>query len=523
MNLTDIFENLLSEDFKNKKLLNTMNQKWFGDDNGLEKSEDILTKFFQIKDKIVPNRPEIKTFLLNHPDFNQKKLNDVLSYSLEEVTTLLSNYFEEDTNIVGDTYPPIFDGDDLPTNKERVEASKKLWYGKRDNLIYDSGDGFRIYQMKTMKDAINYGFYSEFIHKTVIGYFREKWCVTRRNSSNMWSNYRKGNPDIARDPRTFYFVIDESKSPEAVSDVETNKYYLSALQITNKKEFRVTSVINDGDKTYNLATLIKLYPKINNALDKIVFEKFNFQGEMGKDPDKVDLIDENETNKYCFSKVPLSLKKMYIQRGKYITEAISWETMGRDLKTLYIDMTEEGTAMERFGGAGLIKAIRSDNSDLKSVDRRLKIIGFPAGIGEIFSETLKTDYYPDERRSTSKPYISIFKHRRSGKMGIFDKNKGTWLEKNGIIYSAEYDEIDVDEYEDDEGNEYVAYIYSKKETEDNESFVVLSNFDDLINGHFISNNNWNQLKEKLRVRNEDGDEDVDLNIGDDDEDLHEMN
>ena len=81
----------------------------------------------------------------------------------------------------------------------------------------------------------------------------------------------------------------------------------------------------------------------------------------------------------------------------------------------------------------------------------------------------------------------------------------------------------MDDYEDDEGNDYVVYIYSKTGSEDQDSFVVVSNFDDLINGHFISNRNWKQLKEKLRLRNEEDDEDVDLNIDNDtDVDLHEI-
>ena len=50
----------------------------------------------------------------------------------------------------------------------QLNASKKLWFEDRDNTRYNSGDGFRIYQMNNMRDSINFGYYSGYVHKKII-------------------------------------------------------------------------------------------------------------------------------------------------------------------------------------------------------------------------------------------------------------------------------------------------------------------------------------------------------------------
>lgn len=513
MKLTNIFNNLLLEDFKNKKLLNSMNQKWFGgEENRIASTDNYLTKFFEIKDKLTPNRPEIKSFMLNFPKFDIKRLNDVTVYSLKEIIKLLG-YFHELNERKDTGYPEIFDGFTEKTNEDLINASKQLWFEKRNNLIFED-DGFRIYRMNGKKDAMIYGFYSQYINETLEGPKNTRWCVTWRSDSNMWATYRNN--------RSYYFVIDESKTPNS----NDYKYYLSVLQPLKTGGFILTSVANDGDINTSVETLKAIYPKIGPALEKVKYINYNPKVELQLDDKKInelDLMNEDENNEYCFAKVNNNLKKLYLERGRYITKQISWETMSKELKVAYIDMTVKENARERFSTKELLMAIQSNKGELKSLDRRLKMIGFPIGFGDLYNEMMMTQYFPDERRSVSKPYISLFKNRLTKKLGIFDKHKGTWLEKDGVKYEDEYEEIDIDDYEDDEGNDYVVYIYSKTGSEDQDSFVVVSNFDDLINGHFISNRNWKQLKEKLRLRNEEDDEDVDLNIDNDtDVDLHEI-
>lgn len=525
MNLNDIFNELLNENYRNKKVLKTMNDFWFsGEENKINLTSDLLTKFDQIKPRLSVKSPEFKTFLNIHKKFDVSNINDVTKYTRYEIRDLLLQYFEEEPEEVKKVKPkynPIF------SDKERnqksdvlVEESKKLWFSEDSDLLVFKDKGVRIYKMSSKEDSVNYGHFLKYVlnnHKYKYKGFQ--WCVTSDNSSNQWKNYR--TPNGYRSGRSFFFVIDDKKSPE---NGEKNNFYLSALQVTDRNEFYVTPVEN-GDIQMRKDEILKIYPEIGQFLEEITYTPFD-NSELKLPKTKVlvtDMITENENDKYCFFKIPERLKVLYIQAGKFVTLDKSWEVMSKDLKKLYIDSTEKHNAFDKFSSPSLFHKIKSIPADYKSVDRRLRILGYENGLGDIFNKLMKLDFYPEERRSITKPYISIFKSRRDGKMGIFNKNTGSWLEKEGISYEPFYDEIDYDEYEDDEGNSYVVYVYSKSNDMDKDSFVVVSNMNDLVDGHFLSYSKWEQLKQKLHDKNEgNGEEEVSLAIDKDaDEDLHE--
>jgi hypothetical protein len=503
MNFNDLIVDMISEEFSNKKLLNTMLTKWYGQEMTEEQKtegEFLLTKFFELKNRLSTKLPEVVTFLNKFNDFDSNNIKEVTVYTLEQVKFILGEFFDIETaGKTEDETPEILRGRDLPPTTERVEASKGLWFAQNKNLIINE-DGFRVYAIRNRKDSINYGYYEGHMSQQepyVSQRNHMQWCTTRHiESSNLYGSYRNR--------RTFYFVIDESKHPQVESNVNISQYYLSALQYATDSptNFKVTSILNDGsDPVFTEDELYQTYPKLRGNLDKIVPVEYS-ETELGTITDDLDRVDERENNSFEFAKVSKLLKKRYIDAGKTLTKMRSWETMDDGLKQSYIDLTTRQNLFERFSTKELLLKIKSRPSEVKSLDRRVKIVGYEDGFGVLYSKMMETEFIPDQRKSLKNSDISLFENRRTKKFGLFNKSMGEWVTLGGVSYEDFFNKVDDDVFISDDGDTFTVEVYSKSNVPDDSSFYIVIPIDDSINGYFVSHDKWSQLQEKLHREDE---------------------
>lgn len=541
MKITNVVYNLLLEQVTNKKILNFCIEKWFGQnasDEEKNKAEDYLEKFSKVKGRFKEETPEIVTFLNRFKNFDPKFIKNEQHYSKEQMIFILNDYYSGRERVESKiNIPKELSGKTIPVTQEAIELSKKLWYEKNPSLIIDE-DGFRVYKIHTKQQSIAMGFYSQnTAHRlsgnNSLGYMNmTRWCVTYPDSGNLWVNYRTSHN------RTFYFVIDESRT-QMVQEGNTRqgKYFISALQYDNKKDattkYRITSMMNDGDSSMDESQVLKIYPKLANHLNLITPTNYNSDIEQGVDLDEVEYITEQENSRYEFASVNNFLKEEYISLGKIITKEKSWRSMNQDLRSLYINSTTNENMFTKFSTKEILKIVESDTKNFRHLDNRIKSGGHVAGFKELYAKLMSSDYIVDIKKSLKGHAVSLYQSRTTKKYGLFDKLKGTWLEKNGITYDDEYfasdDTADFDIAMPDNHDEiFTAQLYRRGPSRDNTSFVFLSTGEeeDGYSGYFLSEAKWQELKSELDSRDEyrdNGDDADDVNFDGDNEDQADLN
>lgn len=498
MKFNDLLFNIISEEFANKKLLNTMLNKWYGlepTEEQQQEGEFLITGFFKIKNRLGINIPEVRTFLNRFTDFRVDNLKDVNNYTLNQIKFIVGEFVELPSKGVTDTTPEIFKGINLRPTEERIEASKQLWYSNSDNLIVNE-DGFRVYAIRNRKESQMWGYFNGFLasqepYRSQPSHMQ--WCTTRwENDSNAWASYRNR--------RTFYFVIDESKDPSVESSIEKNQYFISALQAStdSSTSHKITTILNNGvDRDINENELYQIYPKLRGHLEKIVKVPYS-QSELGVITDDLDRVDEREGNDFAFWVVSNTLKKRYIDAGKPLTKSKSWETMNDGLKKSYIENTQSNNAFERFSTMELLSTIKKSGSDTRSLEVRLGKLGFEKGVGELFIKILSSSYRVS-RTSAENPNIVIFESRRDNKSGVYNLKTGDWVTLNGVTYEPFYNDIEADIHIDNDGNFYIVEVFSKSSVPTEDSFYSVYLQDKQSNPEFrasiMSASMWKQLSE----------------------------
>lgn len=507
MKFTDIVDDLIFEEFKDKGLLRYLSNKWYGDDLTPQQNEEIdrlLTKYVLLKgqNRLQPQIPQIITFLNRFPDFDPKNLPNAREYSLVQMRFLIDEFFYEGETQRNDDYlPEILRGEVKSKTPERVEASKSLWYGQNPHLVIDEGD-LRVYLIPNETVSALFGYYED--HMAGNEAFRNMphspWCVAR-SSGSLWQNYRSKS-----DARTFYYLIDETKNPSVEPNPEISQYYLSALQTAAESPtgFKITTLANSGyDRVIDPSEIVSLFPKMREHIDQITPVEYDPETELPKNADIVDRISERQGSQYYFAAMPTRFKKIYIERGKLISDPISWESMTPDLKQIYFDLTENDNLLERFGKK-LFDKIRSNKQEVKSLLRRMKILGYD-GIGYLLSQYIKDDYSVF-RISVDNPNLMIVKTKRERpeRYGLWNAIKGDWHDFEGSIYNDEYTDLDVDFYvdlSDDNETIYIVEFYSKTGTPDNDTIVALYKQDDQTKkGHLMTYSDWNDMVEKEELK-----------------------
>lgn len=469
---------------RNKKMINYLSGKWELESPGLSYGEviEILTRYEQIKEGLSTKKPQVQSFLYRFngtlkPKFEPENLKSVEKFSLEHIKSLLSEYSNEP--FIGEE-DVVYTKENSKSTPERVEKSKNLWYGE-SNKVFDSGDGLRVYGIPNQKTSIAFGFYVEHtnISQTSNAAY---WCVTWRpdTGANRWETYRNIG-------KTFYFIIDEKRNQES------DKFYLSALQILeNKYNVVLTSVRNDGDTTYSLEELFKIYPELKNNMDKFPSVPFT-KGELSI-KNKMALINETPGDEHEFRRQERPVKLSYINQGNPLTTGNSWNSMDQGLRETYIVLTTPNNYIERFPNLDLIESFRKSRKDVTLLENN------GVTLGKIMDEYVKNTYKV-ARVSIDNPNIRIYENKKDGKFGIYHGSYGDFYRLNNIIYGPHYDEFPPEIYEDEEGNDYVVEIYSKTGTEDPSSFCAITPVNNTsandTSAHFLSNSAWISLKDKI--------------------------
>jgi hypothetical protein len=519
MKFRDIVIDTITEEVKNKRLFNTLMEKWKTENPNItdEEGEILYNGFTKIQGNLRPDLPQVYTFLNRfdgehgYERFELNYLKDITKYTYTQIRFLLDEYNTERRR----TNDDVFSGKDTKPTPERIEASKKLWTGN-ENLILDK-DGVRVYDILNQQMSIRYGYYYHSLYKNALRTpnisDREisPWCVTWRpdmGKTNMWGNYRTQG-------RSFYFVIDENKS---IND----KYYVSALQRVSDTStgFILTSMLNDGDNRVSWDEIVIIYPQLND--EKSIFKLKDFNQDELTLKDVVGQINENVGNRYEFKRMERELKRAYIENGGALQKSDSWRSMDKELRSLYIlygDLNQN-TVKERYNNFDFLNEISKVGNELRLLDNTLKQKGIKDGVGYIF-DYLMSNEFKIARVSIDNKNIRLYESKINGKSGLYNISKNSWVEFGGVKYEPVYNNIDTDMYNDSEGETYVVETFSKTFQATDDSFYsvyLVGDGNPDFDSHFLSSRKWKELARELTP--EDGNE-PDSNIPKDYSDIKE--
>jgi hypothetical protein len=492
MKFNEIITNVIYEEIKNKKLFNFLLDKWKIEKPNLSPDdvERLITSFQRFQNGLKPEKPQVFSFLSRFDGeqgferFDPNNLKDITKYSYQQILFLVSEYTEDAEEAQGD----VFVGKDTKPTEERIAASKELWSGE-ENLIINE-DGLRVYSIPDQKTSMKFGYYLEVINKGIPG-SNSPWCVTTRpdRGTNMWGTYRNN--------RSFYFVIDESKST-------TDKYYLGALQrdITVNTNFRLTSIQNLGDNPMTWEEIVQIYPKLDGHKDKFVIKPYS-QNEL-EEKSIVGQITERVGSQYEFKRLGKDLKRAYINNQGALSSPESWRSMDDKLRALYILSTTEYQVRDKFNNFDFVNEIRKVGSEFNLLNNRLKQVGL-SGVGVIYDHLMATEFRV-ARVSADNENIRLYESKINGKSGLYNVRATDWVELGGHRYEPLYEQIDTDLFFDDEGETYVVETFSKSMQPSNDSFYSVYSVGDSnpeLNSHFLSSTAWEKLKSNLKSEDED--------------------
>jgi hypothetical protein len=517
MKIKNLIYDLLLEEVKNKKLLDYLSNKWFGENPTQEQrieSEKLYTEFQKIQNGLSTKRPQVISFLTrfdgNHgfSVFDPNNLRDITKYTLQQIRSLVDEYRDDDLDLGGD----VFSGKDTKPTTERLDASKSLWEGDQ-NLIINEG-GLRVYDIKDQKMSVKYGYYVENVNKDQGGTM--PWCVTWRpdqpNRTNMWGHYRSQG-------RSFYFVIDTNKNPKK------DRYYLGALQRvkSNTTGFILTSVLNDGDNTMSWDQIIGIYPQLKNYKELFI-EKPYSQDEL-EEKNIVGQITERPGSQYEFRRMDRQLKKAYINNLGTLTLPESWQSMDEKLRALYITTTRENDITNKFSNLSFVNEIKKVGNEYTLLKNRL--IALKKSPGFIIEHLMKNEF-DIVMRNVANDNIKLLQSKNTRKYGLFDSLKNDWVKLNGVEYFVNYQKIDHKIVEDDNGTEYFLHVFSTSPEPNQQSFYCLYDSNSEVSSgqiqdsYFVSKNKWDDLIKSEKIIDDEmmaTSKDVDLGT---DSDIKEM-
>ncbi len=498
MKIEGIFEEILEEEVQNKKLFAALMSRWREDKPDLDENagERIYNRFQEIKNALNPKLPQVSSFLnrfdgqFGYDLFYSDNLKDITKYSYKQIKSLIDEYtpLDELEHIEDQT---VFDPKDTKPTNEKIIASKDLWFGSRDCII--NVDGLRVYDIKNQSESIKFGYYVEGVNK-LYNRPNQPWCVTWRKDqgrTNMWGTYRGAGYQ-----RSFYFIIDESKSPEVQKNEEISRYYLSALQFSpnTAAKFILTSVKNDGDNTKTWSEIVDIYPKLKDFKDLIRNKPYS-EDEL-KEHSIVGRITE-APGQFEFRRQEKNLKKSYINNGGVLQNPLSWIAMDGELKAIYINATNAGNAVSRFGNYQFLNEVRKVGNDWTLLNNRLKNVGLQNGVGTIFSHLIKNDYKPG-RISLNNPNIVIYISKTDGKYGIFHLGHGDWYKMGSTVYEPIYSKIRSQGILDQNNKPYLLEIFGVGNTENDKSFYSVFPVEGVsAKSYLLSHDGFLKLTEKM--------------------------
>ncbi len=495
-----------------QKELNTLREKW-GDKFTPEQIEKYYSWFETTKANFNVELPQWRSFLYrfdgNHgySKFNVEDLKQITKYTAQQIKSIYDEYNAVDAG--GNNEDEVFSSRDRSPTPEKVVASKKLWYGK-DNLIYEN-DGFRVYSIPNQQTSINYGYYLNTMHDRPYNFSGGQWCTTWHGDNNYYPSKRPN--------RYFYFIIDESKHPDVVDNKDVSKYYLSALQAMKNGTFSLTDITNPGEPPISNEGLLKLYPKLSEVMDKLVFIPYDEETELII-KNVISKINEVPGDRYEYKRVDRNYKLQYIAQGGTIQKAESWRFTDKPLRNQYIMSTTDRNLNDKFSTYELFSEL--SEADKNSLSRRIGQL-FPGKGLSMVIENVKRNEFKVGRTSIDNIDIQLVRSETNKKYGLYHSKHGDFLNFNGVKYDPNYVQLDHGVWLDDEGKMYIVETYVSGTSPDNTSFYCLYPMgeEQNLDGHFISHQKFEVLKEKLHPNNDEDFETITNVSPEDDVDIKE--
>lgn len=477
-----------------QKDLNLLREKW-GDRFSPQEIEKYYEWFEKTKNNFNIQLPQWRSFLYRfdgehgYSKFDVANIKEITRYTAQQIKSI---YDEYNPVIAGEeNNATVFSSKDRKPTPEKIEASKELWYGN-NNLIYEN-DGFRVYDINNQQTSINYGYYLKTMHEPPYNFGGGQWCTTWWDENNYYPSKRPN--------RSFYFVIDESKHPEKVSNQDVSKYYLGALQAMKNGTFALTDITNPGEPTYTVDKLLQIYPKLSEVLDRLTFKPYDEETELII-KNTISKINEIPGNRYEYKRLDREFRAQYIAQGGTLQTAESWRVTDKQLRNMYIMNTTDRNIHDRFSTYELYMEL--SESDKNTLSRRIGQL-FPGKTLSLIVEDVMKKEFAVGNVSIDNPDILLYKSIKTHKFGLYHAKHSDWLTFNGVKYESFYSKIDETVYVDDDGNMYVVETYSKSGQPDDSSFYCVQPSDmenENVPAHFISPQAFEKLKEKIHLSGE---------------------
>lgn len=537
-----VYEMVIEESMKSKEKFEEILKKWQRTYPNMTADDavKILKRHDAIKNNITLDQPGVISFLARYDGLPQgskkyelKDLRDVFKFEINHLVEFLTEFgnFSIDLGDSPENENPesrlkkIFAEKAEQKTDEKIEESKKMWFDESKALI--SENGFRVYEIKNQNDAVRMGYYYQevFLDKARKDFidrrarYNPPWCVTGRGSkvaeyveyedengqvvkyplhtqySNQYINYRRNQA------RTFYFVIDENKSP-------TDRYYMSALQIDKYGSFIVTSMMNDGDTSMTWDSITQIYPELSAHKSKIKHREFsNDESSEGNVNDNLLIVtNENEGNLNDFCRLTKERKSEYINLGGTLSKPRSWSCMDADHRRLYIATMDTANAFTKFNNFEFLSSALKTSGTQNSLQRRLESLGKREGVMYLINHLFNYEFKV-ARKSVDNSELSIYESTRTKKFGIFSTKMLGWYEKNGVTFEPIYNLLSLEIYRDvDNNKKYIVEIYSDSTSPNEKSFYAafdMSTQNVSKSAHLFTYNGWNKLKEMGKIVKQD--------------------
>lgn len=478
-----------------QKDLNFLREKW-GDKFNPQEIEKYYEWFEKTKNNFNIQLPQWRSFLYrfdgNHgySKFDVANIKEITRYTAQQIKSIYDEY----NPIIGDeeNNAEVFSSKDRSPTPEKVAASKELWYGK-NNLIYEN-DGFRVYDINNQQTSINFGYYLKTLHDSPYNFSGSPWCTTWHGDNNYYPSKRPN--------RSFYFVIDESKHPDKVTNQDVSKYYLGALQAMKGGTFALTDITNPGEPSFTAERLLQIYPKLSEVLDKIVFQPYDEESELII-KNVISRINEIPGNKYEYRKRDRNERFQYIAQNGTLQTAESWKASDKQMRNMYIMNSTRNNIYDRFSTYELF--LELSESDKNTLSRRIGQELPGQTLSNVLQNAMKNEFVVGSV-SIDNPDILLYKSTKTNKFGLFHSKHIDWLTLNGVKYDPFFDFLDETVYVDDEGNSYIVETYSTSGQPDDRSFYCVKPSElqnDDVPAHFISAQKFEKLKEKIHFSGED--------------------
>jgi hypothetical protein len=537
MSKIDFIKKILEEEVEKRyqKQFNALYETWKSEQPSLQlqDAEAVYNFYRKILSSIKSEVSSVKRFLYMHDGKTRNKraltitnLQNIETLTFEELLTFLKlwNTFDKDIELGGTGENPeneqirkeaelkrIFNEDGAKTNKEKIEASKEMWYDTASAKI--SEGPVRVYEIMNQTQSIRMGYYYHNVNarnNTKLNkYFNYPWCVTMRGSgaqvrkvdeegnetdfvynqgTNLYSSYRKN-------PWTFYFVIDDSKPAE-------HKYHMASIAKALNGVYYVTSQYNDGDNQMDWDDISTIYPQLEELEEKVSFRQKDTEELETKSI--LDIINEISGDENEFARQDTATQRDYVEKGGRLKKANSWEMTTPDIRKLYIQSATLADVNSRFSTVEIIRA--AQKTDRKLLDVQLSRLNLKNGVEYLFMYIINGQYEV-KLKSRSNTQHSLLRNRLTKKVGLFDFNNFAWVNSDGVTYT---DELSLNNqrgeiYQGNKGTNYIVEKYTKGGNEDNQTLYAIIDFAKKItaDAYFISHKQWNKMiaDKKIKVKN----------------------